>query len=362
MRRLLTVWMGAAVALMSISVPPVYAADKPEVRIGWVYAMANAPVIIADKKGMFRSNGIDAKVTEFTSGPILFQALAANQLDVGYVGFVPAANWATRGLNTVTVAKINTGQHAMVVRKDSGINSLADLKGKKIAGVKKGSGTDALLRSYVLKDVAKLDPDKDVEVISMPSGNMGASLMTKVVDAAFMWEPFTTQYLLNGETKVLFNVAEGIPGYPWYVVLVKKEYLEKNKDAVVKLLQAHAEAVDFLNASPTAGNDIIAATFKPRVAAGSDKSDNSEAENIDLSNLKDAGGKTIADVDVVRAARERIGFSYAITDQDLAAFDTQINWARSLGYLKGNLKAADLIDTGPIKQAMVARGSAVTKK
>lgn len=362
MKRLITGWFSAAVAVMLSSVPTAYAVDKPEVRIGWVYAMANAPVIIAEKKGMFASNGIDAKVIQFTSGPILFQALAANQLDVAYVGFVPAANWATRGLNTVTVAKINTGQHAMVVRKDSGINSLADLKGKKIAGVKKGSGTDALLRSYVLKEMAKLDPDKDVDVISMPSGNMGASLMTKVVDAAFMWEPFTTQFLLNGETKVLFNVADGMPGYPWYVVLVKKEYLEKNRDAVVKLLQAHAEAVDFLNASPTAGNDIIAATFKPRVAAGGDKSDNPEVENIDLSNLKDAGGKTIADVDVVRAARERIGFSYAITDQDLAAFDTQINWARSLGYLKGDLKAADLIDTGPIKQAMTARGAAVTKK
>ena len=55
--------MGAVLALMSMSAP--YAADKPEVRIGWVYAMANAPVIIADKKGMFASNGIDAKVTVF---------------------------------------------------------------------------------------------------------------------------------------------------------------------------------------------------------------------------------------------------------------------------------------------------------
>jgi NitT/TauT family transport system substrate-binding protein len=359
MKKLLAGCMGVALAMSSVST--LYAADKPEVRIGWVYAMANAPVIIADKKGMFASSGIDAKLTEFNSGPILFQALAANQLDVGYVGFVPAANWATRGLNTVTVAKINTGQHAMVVRKDSGINSMADLKGKKIAGVKKGSGTDALLRGYVLKEVAKLDPDKEVEIISMPSGNMGASLMTKVVDAAFMWEPFTTQYLLNGETKVLFNVGEGMPGYPWYVVLVKKEYLEKNKDAIVKLLQAHEEAVDFLNSSPTAGNDIIAATFRPRVAAA-DKAENPEAENIDLSNLKDNSGKAVTDVEVVRAARERIGFAYAITDQDLAAFDRQINWARSLGYLKGDLKASDLIDTGPIKQATAARGSNVTKK
>jgi NitT/TauT family transport system substrate-binding protein len=212
-----------------------------------------------------------------------------------------------------------------------------------------------------LKEAAKIEPDKEVEIISMPSGNMGAALMTKVVDAAFMWEPFTTQYLLNGETKVLFNVEDSIPDYPWYVVLVRKEFLEKNKDAVVKLLQAHEEAVDYLNSSPTAGNDIIAATFKPRVAAAG-KEENPEAENIDLSSAKDASGKTVADTEVVRQARERIGYDYAITDKDLAFFDRQINWSRSLGFLKGELKASDLVDPAPIKQATAARGAAVTKK
>lgn len=360
MRRLIAGCMGAALALLVVA-PVSHAADKPQVRIGWVYAMANAPAIVADKKGMFASNGIDAKVNEFTSGPILFQAMAADQIDVGYVGFAPAANWYTRGLQTVTVAKVNSGQLAVVVRKDSGINALADLKGKKIASVKKGSGADAFLRGYVLKEAAKIEPDKEVEIISMPSGNMGAALMTKVVDAAFMWEPFTTQYLLNGETKVLFNVADSIPGYPWYVVLVKKEFYEKNRDAVIKLLQAHEEAVDFLNSSPTAGNDIIAATFKPRVAAA-EKNDNPEAENIDISNAKDASGKNIADTEVVRLARERIGYDYAITDTDLAFFDRQINWSRNLGFLKGELKASDLVDPAPIKQATAARGAAVTKK
>ncbi len=349
--------------LLAIMLPAstTFAADKPEVRIGWVYAMANAPVIVADKKGMFAANGIDAKVTEFTSGPILFQALAGNQLDVGYVGFAPAANWFTRGMQTVAVAKVNYGQLAMVVRKDSGINSLADLKGKKIASVKKGSGTDALLRGYVLKEEAKLEADKDVDVISMPSGNMGAALMTKVVDAAFMWEPFTTQFLLNGETKILFNVADKVPGYPWYVIVVKKEFLEKNRDAVVKLLQAHGEAVEFLNSSPTAGNDLIAATFKPRVAAV-DKGDNPEAENIDLSNLKDKTGKNVAETEVVRLARERIGFEFAINDKDMAFFDRQINWSRSLGFLKGELKASDMVDTTLLQQASAARSSKAAKK
>ncbi len=361
MKNIITACISGVMAWLTLAVPHAFAADRPEVRIGWVYAMANAPAIIADKKGMYAEAGIDAKVTEFTAGPILFQALAGNQIDVGYVGFAPAANWYTRGLQTVTVAKVNAGQLAVLVRKDSGINSLADLKGKKIASVKKGSGADAFLRGYVLKEAAQLEPDKDVEIISMPSGNMGAALMSKVVDAAFMWEPFTTQYLLSGETKVLLNVEDNIPGYPWYVVVVKKEFYEKNKDSIVKLLQAHEQAVDFLNSSPTAGNDIIAATFKPRVAKADDGKQG-EAESIDLSNLKDSAGKTVADVDVVRLARERIKYDYMISEKDMEFFDRQINWSRNLGFLKGDLKASDLVDPAPIKQASAARGSAVTKK
>lgn len=360
MKKLIAGCMGAALAVTLSSTSVSYAADNPEVRIGWVYAMANAPVIIAEQKGMFASNGIDAKVTEFTSGPILFQALAANQLDAAYVGFAPAANWYTRGLETVTVAKVNTGQLVVLVRKDSGINTLADLKGKKIASVKKGSGADAFLRGYVLKEAANLEPDKDVEIISMPSGNMGASLMAKVVDAAFIWEPFTTQYLLNGETKVLFKVEDNIPGYPWYVIVVKKEFLANNKDAVVKLLQAHEEAVEFLNSSPTAGNDLIAATFKPRVVAADNKS--TSTASIDLTNAKDAGGNNIADTEVVRLARERIGYDYTITEKDIAFFDRQINWSRSLGFLKGDLKAMDMVDPAPIQHATAARGAKLSKK
>lgn len=49
------------------------------------------------------------------------------------------------------LAKVNYGQAAVIVDAKSPINSLEQLKGKKLAGVKKGSGMDVLLRGYVLK-------------------------------------------------------------------------------------------------------------------------------------------------------------------------------------------------------------------
>ena len=81
-----------------------------------------------------------------------------------------------------------------------GVNALPDLKNKKMAGVRKGSGMDVLLRGYVLGEAAKLKPDQDLEIISMPTGNMDSAVDQKVVNAAFIWEPFTSQSLSRGNT------------------------------------------------------------------------------------------------------------------------------------------------------------------
>ena len=180
------------------------AANK-KIKIGWVFAMANAPVVIAQAKGFYKEVGLDAEIISFTSGPIVHQALAAGQLDMAYIGSPPVYHWYSRGLKSKILAKVNYGQAAVVARKDSGISKLQDLKGKKLAGVKKGSGMDVLLRGYVLGEAAGMDPRKDLRIVPMPSGNMGPSVESGTVDAAFMWEPFTSQSLLPVTPKLFLT-------------------------------------------------------------------------------------------------------------------------------------------------------------
>lgn len=315
--------------LFSLSLFAAVASAKTfKVRIGWVYAMGNAPVIVAETKGLFKKFGVDAEIMEFTSGPLLFQALASQQIDIAYTGFAPAAHWYGRGLKTTTVAKVNYGQSSVLVRKDAGIRTLADLKGKRLASVRKGSGLDALLRGYVLTEKAGLRPETDVQVISMPPSNMGNALMNRSVDAAFMWEPFTTQYLLTGETKIIFDMNREEPRYPWYVVVVQNEYLKKHREVVARILRAHKEAIGFLNSSETAGNDIIASRFQ----------------------LRAVRGKKVAGTEIARQARERLGFDYRISARDMAFFDRQIVWSRSLGFLSGSFAAKELVDLSLLRE------------
>ncbi len=328
-------WLVIVIVILIIGSEFSWAEEK--LRIGWVYAMANAPVVIAQQKGFYDQVGLNVESRTFTNGPVLHQALAAGELDLAYIGSPPVYHGLARGLQSRILAKVNHGQAAVIVRKDSDIKKLQDLKGKKIASIKQGSGMDVLLRGYVLGEMAGLVPEEDVSIIPMSPGNMGPSLESGVVDAAFIWEPFTSQCVIKDSARILFDVNAAEPGYPWYIITAVPEILKHRRDAVFKALQAHRMAVDFLNSAPTAGNDIIARAFK-------------------LEDVEDDKGKRHAAADIVAMARQRLGWAWSLDDKDLAFIQRLMNWSKSLGYLKKPLTPDDLVDTRLVRLLSLESG------
>jgi NitT/TauT family transport system substrate-binding protein len=293
------------------------------VKIGWNYHMGNSPAAVAEEKGLFKKYGIEADVKSHASGPVVSRGLQTKEFDIAYVGFLPTFHDLARGLQVTVVAKSSIGLGSILVRKDSGINSMKDLKGKKVAGSRKNSGNDVILRGFLLKELAGLDPESDVQMVYMGEETKGAAVESRQVDGAMTVEPFTTQQLLAGQTRVVLNTVDAAPRHPWYVVVVRNDFLQQNRDAVVRVLRAHVEAVKFINASPAEANELIAKAFKQ-------------------------DGVT---VDVARAARDRVGFDYAITDKDMEFFEREVAWSRSLGIAKAGQKAAELFDLSLLKDA-----------
>jgi NitT/TauT family transport system substrate-binding protein len=320
----LAVLLGFAVVSIAL-VSPSDGQGVKKVKVGWNYHMGNSPAVVADDRGLFKKYGLDAEVKSFASGPAVSRALATKELDLAYVGFLPTYHDMLRGgLSVAVVAKASYGLGSILVRKDSGINALKDLKGKKVAGSRKNSGNDVILRAFLLRELGGLDPEADVQVIQMGEENKGEVVMNKQVDAAMTVEPFTTQYLLGGQTKVIVNTVEAAPHHPWYVLVVRSDFLKENRDAVVRAVRAHVDAVKFLNATAGEGNELIARAFKQ-------------------------DGVT---TEVARLARERVGFDYAITDKDMEFLDREIGWSRSLGIAKNPQKAAELVDLSLLKEVV----------
>lgn len=313
-----------AFALCAASSAPAIAADTA-LRIGWVQAMANAPALIADRKGFYAEEGLKVELKGFGDGPLIQQAVAGGEIDVAYIGAAPVYQWSARGLETRILAKVNYGQAALIARADGPIHTLADLKGKRLAGVARGSGMDVLLRGFVLKDTAKFDPEADLALSQIPVGNMNAALDTGTVDAAFAWEPFVSQSVLRGAGRVVFDVNAALPGYPWYVVAAPVKTLKERPDDLVKLLRAHAKSIAYLRDNPDETNRIIAEAFK-------------------LEPVTAANGATVPPEAIVVEARKRIGWSPEIEASDRAFVQRMIDYSVALGFLTKPLKADDVID------------------
>jgi NitT/TauT family transport system substrate-binding protein len=305
--------------------------DSRPLRIGWVFAMANAPALVADRKGFYAEEGLTVEAKPFGDGPVIQQALAAGELDVAYIGAPPVYQWAARGLDSRILAKVNYGQAAVIANSPT-IVKLSDLRGRRIAGVARGSGMDVLLRGVVLKEAAGLDPDRDLSVVSMPVGNMNAALDSGTVDAAFTWEPFISQQVLRGGAHVLFDVNQALPGYPWYVVMAPKKTLADRPDDVVRLLRAHAKAIAWLSTHPAEGDALIAEAFK-------------------LEPVKRADGTEIAPAAVAAEARKRLGWSDRLEESDLAFIQRLMDSSLAFGFIPAPMKAADIVDSSYLHRA-----------
>jgi NitT/TauT family transport system substrate-binding protein len=317
--------LASALLLGTLSFSALLARAAEPLRVGWVYAMANAPAIVAEQQGLFAAEGLKVELKSFGDGPLLQQAVAAGEIDVAYVGAPPVYQWFSRGLEGKILAKVNYGQAAVIASNDIPGQTVTDLRGKKLAGVAKGSGMDVLLRGYVLKEHAKLDPERDISIVAMPPANMNAALDRHVVDAAFSWEPFVSEALLRGGSHLVLDVNKVLPNYPWYVVMAVPKTLRERPDDVVKLLRAHSKAVIFLNEHPDAANRIIVDAFK-------------------IAPIQTVDGKTVAPDAVVKEARKRLGWSAKLETADQQFIQRLMDYSLSLGFINKPLKVEQLVD------------------
>ena len=333
-RRAALVTLGLALAVLATSAAEAPAQGLAKVRVGWNYHMGNSPALIASERGLFKKHGVDVELKPYASGPALTQAMATKEVDIAYVGFAPALGWLDRDIKTVAVAKSSWGLASVLVRTDGGINGLADLKGKTIAGSRKGSGNDILLRAFLLKELGKLDPDRDTQIVALSAEDNASVLKEKKVDAAMTVEPFTSALLAAEDVKAIVHTSEAAPKHPWYLVVTRGDFLDTQRDAVVRVVRAHVEAVKLLNSGPNEGAETIAKAFKLSPVKGT------------------VSDKTVTPAEQVRQARQRVGFDHAVTDKDMEFFDRQVAWARSLGAIKGPHKAVELFDQSVLRDAL----------
>jgi NitT/TauT family transport system substrate-binding protein len=171
--------LAAALVAFALAGP---AGANEKFKVGYLRVMDDAQAIIAYEGGYYKKQGLDVELVEFKSGTDLIKALVGGQLDSGVLGFTNAVAWASKGADLKVVGGAQHGYHAIVVRDESGIRTVADLKGKTLASQAEGSTADTVLKAVVFKQ-AGLKRD-DVNVMGVSPQVAVQSLVGKRVDAA----------------------------------------------------------------------------------------------------------------------------------------------------------------------------------
>jgi len=248
-------WLLTAVLALVIA-SPVAAAE--EFRVGYVRVMDDAQAMLAYEAGLYEKYGLDAKLIEFSSGTDLIKGIVGGQLDIGVLGFSNAFTWVSRGADLKIVGGAQRGYHSLLVREDSGIESVADLKGKNLASQKQGSTADIVLKGVML-DNAGLDSG-DLNIMGVAPAVAVQSLVGGRVDAAFLFEPYDRIARLAAPVKQIYEIGDVWP-FPCMVVITSAETLKNRKEALWAALDAQREAIEMLENEPAKAAPLITDYF-----------------------------------------------------------------------------------------------------
>jgi NitT/TauT family transport system substrate-binding protein len=224
------------------------------ITVGAASTTSDAPIYIADRKGFFRAEGLDVKVTNFRSASDMVAPLGAGQLDAG-AGSAGAAlyNAVARGIRIRIVAdKASSppgyGATKILVRKDlvesRRYKTPADLKGLRFAmnapGVSNTSTLNTLLTSVGLRY-------SDVETVDLPFPDHAVALRNKSVEASASVEPGPAIAVKNGDAVVIKSDDEILPNHQIAVLLYSEDFALKHRDEAIRFMRAYIRAVRFYN-------------------------------------------------------------------------------------------------------------------
>jgi len=257
-------WMAAAAALAAIAPACASAQDKPltPLRIATLKIASQTDVWVAQQRGIYAKNGIDAKISFFNTGAQSIPAMQGGAVDV--LLSIPGIGMVAmeRGIDLAAIFQDEIAHAAppdsasVQVMESSPIKSLADLRGKKI-GVG-GLSTQNTIAVKMLLDKAGVDLST-VSMSEVPFTAMVNAIKAGHVDAVVPIDPFTTQLRLSGGRVIAWNYVESVPEQPLGVWFTKASFVRSNPQVIDAFIRSMKEAVDYLRADESRARDEIAA-------------------------------------------------------------------------------------------------------
>jgi NitT/TauT family transport system substrate-binding protein len=246
----------AAGSALAASQPQLTFAQTQKVKVGYLHTLAvDGQIWLADSMGLWKKEGLDVEFIKFQTGLELFQAMSGGSIDVLSTGAV-LSNFPARGQGKVfLINDVEFATAQLWVHPDMGVNSIADLKGKKISTT---TGTTA----HVFLDNALrangVDP-KDVQLVNQRMPDAVTAFISKAVPAVALWVPFNIS--IRNRVPTAKKLVDASAYYPKSAIVsgwaARNDYYDKNKEVLSRVIRVWTQANDYMIKQPDQALDIL---------------------------------------------------------------------------------------------------------
>ena len=244
MRR--TVVVAALLALLAGMSAAAVAQTPIKIRFAW--QPYNAVLFYTARElKLFEKAGLDAELVKFTAGPPQFAAYRSESIDAGLFGTAGYVVGLSQGLDLKNfyIQIVSAYADGLVVRPESGITSLKDLKGKKIAYLR---GTSAHIGLVTAAAKAGLAPS-DLQMVTMDITNMVPAFSARDIDGAYAWEPWISKMQAVGGKVLTRTVDLGLDTSDHWVV--REKWAKANPEGMRRLIRVVDLAYEAFTRDPT---------------------------------------------------------------------------------------------------------------
>jgi len=192
----------------------------------------------------------------YNAGPSAMEALFINAIDLTYVGPSPALNAyvRSRGEEVRVVAGAVNGGSALVVQPDSGLNTPADFRGKRIATPQFGNTQDVAARAWLTAGGLRVtQTGGDAQVIPTENPDQLALFKSKQLDAVWTVEPWVSRLELEAGGHILIDDKAAVTT----VLVSGVKFLRDHHDLAARFVAAHRELTEWINQHPELAQRMV---------------------------------------------------------------------------------------------------------
>jgi NitT/TauT family transport system substrate-binding protein len=235
------------------SPPASNSGSSSNVKLGFSAWPGWFPWQVAEEQKIFATKNLNVDLKWFDGYLESINALTASQIDANSQTLNDTISAVAGGADQVIVLvnDNSTGNDQIIVRE--GINSVAELKGKKVAA-EEGTVDHFLLLLGLEK--AGLKPT-DITFVPLETGKAAAAFVGGQVDAVGVFAPFTTQALKRPGSKALFTSKEFPGAIPDHLVFTRK-FVNEHPDRVQAMVDAWFATIEQIKTNPDPAIAIMA--------------------------------------------------------------------------------------------------------